>query len=85
MFFVNGKTVDVDGAYDAEMDTFLLSVIDVDPKDTLVVTLKGDLLATIDRSKETVFKFLNSFQMDSWDKAVRSITIGTRSKPGTVH
>ena len=40
----------------------------VKPTDTLVVILTGDLLATRERSKETVFKYLNSFSMDTWEK-----------------
>ncbi|MEE4194442.1 MAG: TIM-barrel domain-containing protein [Anaerolineae bacterium] len=64
----NGEAVEVDGLYDAVWDALMLTEVEVNPADELVVTLKGDLLATSGRSKETVFNFLTHFKMDSWDK-----------------
>ena len=64
----NGEAIDVESFYHPEIDVLRLAATAVKPTDELVVTLKVDLLGTRDRSKEIVFKFLNNFQMDTWDK-----------------
>lgn len=64
----NGNTIELESTYHPETDTLRFSPVAVDPADSLTMTLKGDLLATRDRSKETVFKFLNNFRLDTWDK-----------------
>jgi len=79
----NDLSLKPESSYDVETETLELSSISLEPCDELVVTLKGDLLATRDRRSEQLVKYLSQFKMETWEKsAVASdwpqITAGQR-------
>ena len=55
--------------YHEHTETLELGPIWIEPRDELVVTLKGDLLATRDRRAEKLEKYLTQFKIDTWEKA----------------
>jgi alpha-glucosidase (family GH31 glycosyl hydrolase) len=64
----NSALVKAKSRYDMETETVELAPIVLDPSSTLEVVLKGDLLATRDRTLETLKQFLFLFKLDSWEK-----------------
>ena len=63
------KDITTTTSYDAETETLTIASVSVNPTEKLVVTLSGKLTAVRDHSAEKLFKFLNNFKVDSWDKA----------------
>jgi hypothetical protein len=59
----------VEQVYHSESETLEIGPIWLEPCDELVVTLKGDLLATRHRSIEKLQKYLTHFKIDTWEKA----------------
>ena len=55
--------------YHEHAETLELGPIWIEPRDKLVVTLKGDLLAARNRSTEKLEKYLTNFKIDTWEKA----------------
>jgi hypothetical protein len=65
---LNGSPSKVGSSYHAATETLKFSEISLAPTDELRVTLQGNLLATRDRDKEKLEKYLFQFKMESWEK-----------------
>jgi hypothetical protein len=65
----NDVSINREAAYHSQTETLELASIELAPCDELIVTLKGDLLATRDRSHEKLETYLFQFKLESWEKA----------------
>jgi alpha-glucosidase (family GH31 glycosyl hydrolase) len=66
---LNDVPVKFTSDYHVESETLELEPISLKPTDKLVITLDGDLLVGRDRTPEKLYKFLNHFKLESWEKA----------------
>ena len=64
----NDTTLNLAPIYHKDTETLELGSIPMEPCDELVVTLKGELLATRERKLEKLEKFLYCFPIDTWEK-----------------
>lgn len=65
----NGSALTAESNYDDVTETLTLTPILLTPNDELIVTIKGDLLATRERTLEKLEKHIYRFKMESWEKA----------------